>query len=119
MNRVFGKKKQAAPAPTLDDAASGLNGRIDGMDVKIAALESELRVYKDKIKKAKSPAAKQTLQKRAMEILKRKKMYEQQRDTTAGQGKNNNSNNTETLLFPLLILDLLLFLFALLDTDDV
>jgi charged multivesicular body protein 5 len=101
MNRVFGKKKKAAPAPTLDDAASGLNGRIDGMDVKIAGLESELRVYKDKIKKAKSPAAKQTLQKRAMEILKRKKMYEQQRDTTAGQGKNNNSNNTETFVIPL------------------
>ena len=85
MNRVFGKKKKAAPAPSLEDAASGLNGRVDAMDQKIASLETELRGYKDKIKKAKSPAAKKTLQKRAMEVLKRKRMYEQQRDQVAGQ----------------------------------
>ncbi len=88
MNRVFGKKKQAAPAPSLDDASSGLGGRVDEMDKKISALENELRVYKDKIKKATSPAAKKTLQKRAMEVLKRKRMYEQQRDMIAGQQFN-------------------------------
>jgi charged multivesicular body protein 5 len=88
MNRVFGKKKQQAPAPTLEEAASGLNGRVETMDTKILSLENELRAYKDKIKKAKSPAAKKTLQKRAMEVLKRKKMYEQQRDTVAGQAFN-------------------------------
>ena len=88
MNRVFGKKKKAAPAPTLDEAAAGLGGRVDTMDGKIAGLENELRVYKDKIKKAKSPAAKKTLQKRAMEILKRKRMYEGQRDMVAGQAFN-------------------------------
>jgi hypothetical protein len=88
MRRVFGNKKAAAPAPSLDDASSGIGGRIDGMDTKIAGLEGELRVYKDKIKKAKSPAAKKQLQKRAMEILKRKKMYEQQRDAAAGQQFN-------------------------------
>merc|ERR1712176_1616172 len=53
-----------------------------------AALENELRVYKDKIKKAKSPAAKKSVQKRAMEVLKRKKMYENQRDMIAGQQFN-------------------------------
>jgi charged multivesicular body protein 5 len=88
MNRVFGKKKKQAPAPTLDDASNGLGGRVDSMDQKIAGLENELRVYKDKIKKAKSPAAKKQLQKRAMEVLKRKRMYEQQRDTVAGQQFN-------------------------------
>ena len=88
MNRVFGKKKQAAPAPSLDDASSGLGGRLDEMDKKIAGLEGELRAFKDKIKNAKSPAAKKTLQKRAMEVLKRKKMYEQQRDMMAGQQFN-------------------------------
>lgn len=88
MNRVFGKKKKEAPAPSLDDASSGLGGRVDDMDKKIAGLEQELRGFKDKIKKAKSPAAKKTLQKRAMEVLKRKKMYEQQRDVVAGQQFN-------------------------------
>jgi len=88
MNRVFGKKKQKAPAPSLGDASSGLGGRVDEMDKKIAGLENELRVFKDKIKKAKSPAAKKTLQKRAMEVLKRKRMYEGQRDMVAGQQFN-------------------------------
>ncbi|KAL3918631.1 MAG: hypothetical protein SGARI_007414 [Bacillariaceae sp.] len=58
------------------------------MDKKIAGLELELKGYKDKIKKAKSPAAKKTLQKRAMEVLKRKRMYEGQRDMIAGQQFN-------------------------------
>mmetsp|Transcript_20428 Transcript_20428/g.20813 ORF Transcript_20428/g.20813 Transcript_20428/m.20813 type:complete len:220 (-) Transcript_20428:97-756(-) len=89
MNRVFGKKKKAGPpAPGLGETSNGLGGRVDQMDKKIAGLENELRVYKDKIKKAKSPAAKQAVQKRAMEILKRKKMYESQRDMVAGQQFN-------------------------------
>merc|ERR1712161_178021 len=58
------------------------------MDKKIEALENELRVYKDKIKKSRSPAAKQAVQKRAMEVLKRKKMYENQLDMIAGQQFN-------------------------------
>lgn len=88
MNRVFGKKKNAAPAPSLDDASAGLGGRVEGMDQKIAGLELELKGYKDKIKSAKSPAVKKNLQKRAMEVLKRKRMYEQQRDMVAGQQFN-------------------------------
>lgn len=88
MDRIFGKKKKAAPAPGLADTSAGLGGRVDEMDKKIAGLEQELRVYKDKIKKARTPAAKQAVQKRAMEVLKRKKMYENQRDMVAGQQFN-------------------------------
>jgi charged multivesicular body protein 5 len=88
MRRVFGKKKEEGPAPSLEDASSGLGGRIEGMDKKIAGLEEELRDYKNKIKKAKTPAAKKMLQKRAMEVLKRKRMYEQQRDAATGQQFN-------------------------------
>ncbi|CAB9515971.1 protein sorting-associated protein 60 [Seminavis robusta] len=88
MNRVFGKKKATAPAPTLVDASVGLGGRIGGMDTKIQGLDDELRQYKEKIKKARTPAAKKQLQKRAMEVLKRKKMYEQQRDMACGQQFN-------------------------------
>lgn len=89
MDRIFGKKKKAGPpAPGLTDTSAGLGGRVDEMDKKIAGLEQELRVYKDKIKKARSPAAKQAVQKRAMEVLKRKKMYENQRDMVAGQQFN-------------------------------
>jgi len=88
MNRIFGNKKKAPPAPGLSDTAAGLGGRVDEMDKKIMGLEQELRVYKDKIKKARTPAAKQGIQKRAMEVLKRKKMYENQRDMVAGQQFN-------------------------------
>lgn len=93
MKRVFGKKKAEAPAPSLDQASQGLGGRIGSMDSKINDLEKELRVYKDKIKATKSPAAKKQLQKRAMEILKRKRMYEQQRDQIAGQQFNIDQAN--------------------------
>jgi charged multivesicular body protein 5 len=58
------------------------------MEAKIAQCEQELRVFKDKIKKTKSPAAKKGLQKRAMEVLKRKRMYEAQRDQVMGQQFN-------------------------------
>jgi len=88
MDRIFGKKKKAAPAPGLSDTSAGLGGRVGEMDKKIAGLEQELRVFKDKMKKARSPAAKQALQKRAMEVLKRKKMYEGQRDMVCGQQFN-------------------------------
>jgi len=89
MKRVFGKKKaEGPPAPSLDQASAGIGSRIESMDAKIASLEAELRVYKDKIKKTRSPAAKKQLQKRALEILKRKRMYEQQRDVAAGQQFN-------------------------------
>ena len=93
MRRVFGKKKEEGPAPSLDDASSGLGGRIDGMEKKIDALEVELRGYKDKIKKCNNPAGKKQLQKRALEVLKRKRMYEQQRDMAAGQQFNIDQTN--------------------------
>lgn len=88
MRRVFGKKKANTPAPSLDEASSGLGSRLSSMDSKIAELENELHSYKDKIKMSKSPAQKKMLQKRAMEVLKRKRMYEQQRDQVAGQQFN-------------------------------
>lgn len=89
MNRIFGKKKAAGPPPpSLQDASNGIGSRVEAMDTKIGQLENELKVYKDKIKKTKSPAAKKSLQKRALEILKRKRMYEQQRDNAMGQQFN-------------------------------
>ena len=55
---------------------------------KIAALDRELKVYKDKLKATRSPAVKQNLQKRAMDVLKRKRMYEGQRDQMMAQQFN-------------------------------
>jgi len=90
MNRIFGKNKAkvTVPVPTLDDASAGIGGRVDKMDEKILSLDNELKRYKDKLKTTKSAAAKKNIQKRAMEVLKRKRMYEQQRDNMAGQQFN-------------------------------
>jgi charged multivesicular body protein 5 len=84
MHRLFGKKKEVAPPPSLGDASGGINARIATLDEKIRGLDNELRVYRTQLSKAKGPA-KTGLQKRAMDVLKRKRMYEQQRDQLAGQ----------------------------------
>lgn len=89
MNRVFGKKKAAGPPPpSLSEASGSMGDRLGDFDTKIAKLDKELKNYKDKIKAARSPAVKNNLQKRAMDVLKRKRMYEQQRDHIAGQQFN-------------------------------
>ncbi|KAL3795222.1 hypothetical protein HJC23_008307 [Cyclotella cryptica] len=89
MNRVFGKKKAPGPPPpSLGDASSGVGSQIEGLDAKIAQLDKELKLYRDKLKTTKNPAAKKNLQKRAMDVLKRKRMYETQRDQLMGQQFN-------------------------------
>lgn len=91
MHRLFGKPKPAAPPPpSLGDAAGNINERIKGLDVKIKELEDELRKYKDQLKKAKGPTA-ENIKRRAMDVLKRKKMYEQQRDQLSAQAFNVES----------------------------
>jgi len=59
--------------------------------VKIAALDKELKGYKDKLKKTSSAAGKKVIQKRAMDVLKRKRLYEQQRDQMMNQQFNIDS----------------------------
>merc|ERR1719512_497029 len=88
MNRVFGKKKAAKPAPSLDEASAGLGSRAGQLEEKISALDKELRGYKEKLRTTKNPGTKKNIQKRAIEVLKRKRMYEQQRDQIMGQQFN-------------------------------
>lgn len=87
MHRLFGKKKEVAPPPSLDDASGSLNNRMKTLDEKIQGLDNELRRYKEQLKTAKGPAA-ANIKKRAMETLKRKKMYEQQKDQLSAQSFN-------------------------------
>jgi len=93
MHRLFGKPKpqpkvEETPPPTLSEAAESMTGRIEGLDKKIKDLTTELCRFNDAIKRAPTAGAKQNLKKRAMEVLRRKKMYEQQRDQLAGQQFN-------------------------------
>lgn len=88
MKRVFGKKKAPGPPPpTLNEASDNLGKRTNHLDNKIAALDKDLASYKHKLKSA-NASAKKSLQKRAIEVLKRKRMYEQQRDQLLAQQFN-------------------------------
>lgn len=90
MNRLFGKKKPEAPVPQVNvgDIGAKVDGRVSNLDSKINKLDQELLGYKQQMAKTRNPAAKNSIKKRAMQVLKRKKMYEQQRDATAAQGFN-------------------------------
>ncbi|GMH88531.1 hypothetical protein TL16_g11183, partial [Triparma laevis f. inornata] len=87
MKRLFGSKKEVPPPPTLDEAGGNVGGRVDALDAKIKKLDSELRGHKEKLKTAKG-GAKQLATKRAMACLKKKRMYETQRDQLANQQFN-------------------------------
>jgi charged multivesicular body protein 5 len=84
MHRLFGKKKEVPPPPSIADASGNINTRVQALDDKIKGIDKELLVYKSQLAKAKGPA-KQGIQKRAMDALRRKKQYEQQRDQLTGQ----------------------------------
>jgi charged multivesicular body protein 5 len=91
MHRFFGQKKPAGPPPpSLQDAAGSINDRVKGLDVKIGELDKELIKYKDQLKKVKGPAA-EGVKRRAMDCLKRKKMYQGQRDQLGAQAFNIES----------------------------
>ena len=84
MHRLFGKKKETGPAPTLSEAAVGLNQRQEDLDKKIKQLDAELIRYKNQMKTAKGSSL-QSLRRRATEVLKRKNVYLKQRDMTSNQ----------------------------------
>ena len=88
MNRIFGQAKPAAPKPTLGDATSSMEKRGDTLDQKIMKLDKELARYTDQMKKMKPGPAKTSVQKRALVILKQKKMYEAQKEKTMAQQFN-------------------------------
>lgn len=67
---------------------AGIEARGETLDTKVQKLDKELARYTDQLKKMKPGPAKQSVQKRAMAILKQKKMYENQRETTRNQAFN-------------------------------
>jgi hypothetical protein len=96
MNRIFGTTGKK-PKPTLTDAISNADTRIDATEVKIRKLDAELARYKDQLKRLRpgpgkvclgmrtclqceaqrnSPLCAQTaVQQRALRVLQQKKMW--------------------------------------------
>jgi hypothetical protein len=53
MNRLFGNASSSKPKPTLQDAITATDGRIDGIQVKVKKLDGELARYRDQMKRMK------------------------------------------------------------------
>mmetsp|Transcript_7078 Transcript_7078/g.17553 ORF Transcript_7078/g.17553 Transcript_7078/m.17553 type:complete len:223 (+) Transcript_7078:56-724(+) len=91
MRRLFGSAKEppkaAAPAPSLQEASAKIDLQVQELEGKIVKADEELKKY---IGQGNNPTAKQ----RAMQVMKRKKMYEQQRDQLLG-----TQFNVEALAF--------------------
>jgi len=93
MNRFFGKKpppKAAKAAPTLDDVTGNMDKRSTELDKKIENLDKQIIEIKKKMNKTKG-AAKENMKRKALQLLKQKKQYEQQRDRLMGQQMNIDS----------------------------
>ncbi|KAG2203518.1 hypothetical protein INT46_010897 [Mucor plumbeus] len=87
MNRLFGSGKKI-PKPTLNDAISNTDVRVDAVEVKVKKLDAELTRYRDQLKKMRDGPAKKTVQQKAIRVLKQKKLYEAQRDNLQQQSFN-------------------------------
>uniref|UniRef100_K3X432 Charged multivesicular body protein 5 n=1 Tax=Globisporangium ultimum (strain ATCC 200006 / CBS 805.95 / DAOM BR144) TaxID=431595 RepID=K3X432_GLOUD len=87
MNRIFGKKKAEVPQVNISDVGGRVDGRVGDLEMKISKLDEELKKYKLQMAKTKGPGL-NVIKQRAMQTLKRKKMYEQQRDNLTAQSFN-------------------------------
>ncbi|KAF9937626.1 Charged multivesicular body protein 5 [Mortierella antarctica] len=87
MHRLFGSSKKT-PKPSLTDAISATDSRVDAVEVKIRKLDAELIKYKDQMKKMRDGPAKNSVKTKAMRILKERKLYESQREQLQQQSFN-------------------------------
>jgi len=86
MKRFLGKAKETAPAgppPTLGDASGKMDARLKDIEAKIAKCDEDIK----KQMARPGPQQKQMV----MQVMKRKKMYEQQRDQVVGTQFNVDS----------------------------
>lgn len=96
MNRMFGKPKDKVPPPNMSDVIANVDSRAESVEKKIAKLDSELIKYKEQLKKMREGPAKNSIKQKAMNILKQRKMYENQRNTLMQQSFNMEQANMAT-----------------------
>ncbi len=85
MKRLFGrgdkevKPEEQAPPPTLQDAGTRLQQRGETIDARVKKIDDDLMALRKQILATRG-ATQERLKQRAMQLLKQKKMYEQQQD---------------------------------------
>lgn len=85
MHRLFGRKKDAQPKESLGDAVRRLDTKATEHDKKIEAADKELSEIKAKLSKLPEGPSKSALKQKAITILRRKTMYEGQREAILNQ----------------------------------
>lgn len=94
MNRIFGTRSKA-PAPSLADAITATDARADAIQVKIHKLDIELQTHQQKISRLRG-AAQEAAKRRAIGVLRQKKLYENQLDQLNQQSFNVEQANLTT-----------------------
>ena len=80
---------QGAPAPQDTPLTKQqVDTRVSSIDVKLAALNSELSTYQTKTAKMRDGPGKNALRQKALKVLQRRKQYEAQRDQLSQQSWN-------------------------------
>lgn len=82
MHRIFGRQKPQGPPepkPDLGAHVQKMQGRVPEIDKKIQDIDVQLLGIKKQLAVARTPSQKNQLKQQAMQLLKRKKMYEGQR----------------------------------------
>jgi len=88
--RFFGinEKKEVAPPPSLEDGIKMLDGRVENIETKIKQIDAEIIKQRNIMTKSSNVGARNQAKQRAMQAMKRKKMYEAQRDQMMQQSFN-------------------------------
>lgn len=88
MRRLFGGKKQPGPpVATLEETSGSMETRIQGLRQKISECDKDLAQLKEEIKRSRG-TTNSIAKQRAIQVLKRRKMYSQQLDGLMGQQFN-------------------------------
>jgi charged multivesicular body protein 5 len=74
MNRFFGTAKAKAPKPTLNDAISSMDNRVDSVEVKVKRLDAELLKYREQMSRMRDGPAKNAVKQKALRVLQQKKL---------------------------------------------
>lgn len=99
MRRLFGKKKETPPPPTLGETSEKLAGRSSKLEQEQAELNKKINALVIEMKKPENKGRQATLKKQCFNLIKRRKLIESQMNLIEGQRFNLDvlAMNQETI----------------------